>query len=99
MSDDAALAAVVAAMWERNADRIRARLAAVLAEVEVLASGGQPDQRGQQDAHVLAGVLGTYGRPGSELLRRTEQALADGAATEAPALAKDLRALATELDQ
>lgn len=85
------------AVWQRNAERVRARLALVVQAVEELARGGAPGQEATQEAHVLAGVLGTYGRPGSPLLRQAELALAAGQAPEAEALVAELRALAVEL--
>ena len=91
------LAAAVEAMWDRNADRVRTRLGSVIAGVELLADGGDPGAEAEQEAHVLSGVLGTYGRPGSELLRRAELALGGSSRAEAAALVRELRSLAAEL--
>ena len=93
MTDVDPVAAAVEAAWQRNQVRIRSRLEHVLGGVEVLADGGAPAPDVEQEAHVLAGALGTYGRPGSALLRRAELALAQRDRLEAAALLEELRAL------
>ena len=81
------LAAIVEAMWCAQRDRIVARLLRVVNALEA----GVADPTSASDAHRLAGALGTYGRPGSELSREAERALLSGQVE--PGLAAALLAL------
>lgn len=79
-------------MWVKHRDRVLARLTALEESLDALARGEQVDRAAAaREAHVLAGGLGTYGRPGSELMSRVELALAVRDEAEWPALAGAVR--------
>ena len=84
-SPDEEMAAVVARVWERMRPTAVERLDRVIAAVRALAEDAlSPEERSAAigDAHKLTGALGTYGHPdGSEIARRAERALEDGAPT------------------
>lgn len=86
-------------LWAANEARSRARLVDVLVVLDAVASGDQADlELGISQAHILAGALGSFGRPGSDLLKEVEQALREPVtAARAADLAARLRQLATEL--
>ncbi len=65
---------LVEAVWQRQRPRVLGRLEVVVGALRA----GVADQEAAREAHVLAGALGTYGRPGSSLLRRAELALTSG---------------------
>lgn len=69
------LAAALDRLWQTNGPELRARAERVLAAL----TGEPSDREGAvRDAHVLAGALGTYGRPGSEVFAAAEVALTGG---------------------
>lgn len=87
-----ALAAALDRLWQANRATLLARGEVVLAALEAVAADLPADRAAAaRDAHVLAGALGTYGRPGSELFAEAERVLADGAATATPTLAERVR--------
>lgn len=81
------LGALVEAVWLRQRPRVEARLHAVVAALRT----GAADEGAAHEAHRLAGALGTYGRPGSDLAREAERALTSGQVP--PGLAAALLAL------
>lgn len=87
------LAQVVEQVWQRNRERVLARLARTEVALRDLAGGVPADAGAAQDAHVLAGALGTYGRPGSELLKLAELALSGRGEADPLALADEVRRL------
>lgn len=91
-----AMAAILERAWERNHERVLGRLDRVALALEQLAGGSGGDTSATNEAHVLAGALGTYGRPGSPLLREAELCLS-GEGGDAAAIAVGVRALAAEL--
>lgn len=84
---EADLAALVEAMWRTKRDLVVDRLRSVVAALQQ----GAADPDAAADAHRLAGALGTYGRPGSELAQQAERALRSGEVP--PGLADALLAL------
>jgi hypothetical protein len=83
VSEDA-LAAAMATLWDKNRDTVVARAVAVH---RALLDGVGLDEAARE-AHVLAGALGTYGRPGSALFAEVERVLdGDEAEADLPALA------------
>ncbi len=78
------LAAALDRLWSANRATILARGEIVLAALEAGAAAEPPVcQAAAREAHVLAGALGTYGRPGSELFAEVERALAEPVADSA----------------
>lgn len=95
------LAELVERLWVTNAHVTFARLDDVARGLDAIAAGEPvdvPHVTGQ--AHVLAGSLGMYGRPGSDLLKQAEAALLAGVTpATAAALAAEVRALAAGLER
>jgi hypothetical protein len=91
------VADVVEAMWQRNRARLLARLDRVEAALRAQSPAAPVDTAAAEDAHVLAGALGTYGRPGSELLKQVELALARRSEHDPIPLAEQVRRLADTL--
>ncbi len=100
------LAAALDRLWQRNGPELRVRAERVLAALAAPDGSGADRAAAVSDAHVLAGALGTYGRPGSELFA-TAEALLGGEVGGAPGgaeraaraqLADDVRRLLDELD-
>lgn len=87
MAPEDPLTAALDRLWQRNGPELRARAGRVLAALEAAGAGDGADRSAAaREAHVLAGALGTYGRPGSALFAAAEQLLADGAAQDPAAL-------------
>lgn len=96
MSDPAEVAALLEQLWQDNRGVLLGRLDVVLAALEARAAGqAGAQQDAARQAHSLAGALGTYGRPGSPLMRQAEKALDSegGDAGSAADLAAQVRAL------
>lgn len=98
---DERLAEMVERLWVTNAHVAIARLDSVARGLEALAAGEPADVAGVvEQAHMLAGSLGMYGRPGSDLLKQTEAALHAGVdPATAAALAVEVRALSAGLER
>lgn len=94
MTDD-----LVALLWARNRDRVLGHVAELSGGLAALAEGRPADTVAlARLAHRLAGSLGTYGRPGSDVARRVERALAgEYEAAAAAGLLADVRSLAADL--
>jgi hypothetical protein len=93
---DVELRALLEATWSRNLVRVLGRLDRVAAALDRLTDDGDVTAEDVADAHTLAGALGTYGRPGSDLLRRAELLLS-GARDDPAHVAEQVRALRAEL--
>lgn len=99
--DQARIHAALAAVWTRTRPVLLERTAAVSAAVEELSRPAPDDEtvaRGRQEAHKLAGVLGTFGLDrGTDLARELEERLGSasgaGEAAELSALSEELCAL------
>lgn len=91
---------LVERLWISNRPRMQRRFLDVLEVLDALACEDEADvQLGARDAHVLAGALGTYGRPGSDLMKYVEQSLAAPVeAAVASELADRVRQLFNDLD-
>lgn len=93
------LAAALDRLWQTNGPELRARAERVLSALSSPEAVAGEDV--VRDAHVLAGALGTYGRPGSELFTMAEGLLEAGRDGGDPgaraALAEDVRRLLLEL--
>lgn len=95
------LAAALDRLWRTNGPELRARAERVRAALTD-SGGATGDQAGAvRDAHVLAGALGTYGRPGSELFATAEALLARELPDDDPgarvALAAEIQRLLPDL--
>lgn len=62
---------LVERVWQRQRPQVEERLHRVVSALRA----GAVDPQAAVEAHKLAGALGTYGRPGSELAGRAERAL------------------------
>ena len=91
-----AMSAILEQAWHRQHARVLGRLGRVALALDELAAGRAADASATGEAHVLAGALGTYGRPGSPLLREAEVCLS-GDGGDPAALARRVRALTAEL--
>ena len=90
--------AFVEQMWAKHRTRVLGRLEIVCSALEDLAARRQPDRDpAAHEAHILAGALGMYGRPGSELLREVELALKEPGDADWSQLASRVRDVAAEL--
>lgn len=98
MSDPEEVAALLEQLWQANRGVLLDRLDVVVAGLS--GAPGTDLQDAARQAHSLAGALGTYGRPGSPLLKSAERALADGAADDGAraTLAQEVRALRSVLE-
>jgi len=97
---DPTIVAAIGKVWERFKDRIADRVTAIAQATEALESGELPPElhaKAKQEAHKLAGSLGTFGlTEGSVIARQVEQLLHSPTldATQAAnltALVQDLR--------
>lgn len=95
------LAAALDRLWRTNGPELRARAERVLSALSSPELEALDRADAVRDAHVLAGALGTYGRPGSELFAAAEALLDGGPEGAEPAarvaLAADVRRLLAEL--
>jgi hypothetical protein len=91
------LDAVVARIWVRALPKVLARLDVVIGALSAAAAGTAAAAEEVRDAHVLAGTLGSYGRPGSDLLRDAELLLAGTGDGDAISLAGQIRELRDQL--
>lgn len=74
---------IVDRLWTKNRHRVSERIAVLAHGLAALARGEEPDPAPLvAQAHALAGVLGTYGRPGSEAMLEVEEALGEPVAPE-----------------
>jgi len=99
------MAAAIQAIWEEGSEEVVRRVETLDQAVSALRAGDLGDHlrtRAEQDAHKLAGSLGTFGLSrGTELARELEQALAAAggpAQTDAPRLAGLMLALRDQVD-
>ncbi len=105
MSDEArreSLDAAVAAVWQRMRPTVLARFTGIeeaLVAVQAGALTNDLRERAIQEAHKLAGSLGTFGFPhGTDLAREIERAFRDDVDAEAARrFAERLQALKDEL--
>lgn len=98
LAPEQAVQAKLSAVWHRHKDRISEQIA-VIEQVTSPSVDPTVYQQAAQQAHTLAGALGTFGfAEGSRLARAIEQILASESPLKAKAL-KQLKALTTTLRQ
>lgn len=87
------LAVALDRLWRKNRPELLARAA----RVEAALIDGVADPIAAEDAHVLAGALGTYGRPGSALFATAEDLLTVGDPAARTELAAAVRTVLAQL--
>ncbi len=102
---DPTIVAAIGKVWERFKDRIAARVTAIEQANQALESGELPPElhaTAKQEAHKLAGSLGTFGlTEGSVIARRVEQLLQSPTldASQSGNLTELVQALRSQIDQ
>ena len=89
---------MVARIRARSLPTVLERLAVVVDALATVALGASVSTEEIREAHTLAGTLGSYGRPGSELLREVEIVLKEADAETAMVLVEEVRRLSDQLE-